>query len=217
VFAALLAFTLHLDAAILLDQLRSDPDLRARLVASADAMTKEADLVLGTSVPSVYRRAAERLQAETTELRDAGQPPELFTEAEGMAWVMKGLGTAGEARRNQVRQRYQALVREELSSLTGSLSADASRIRQQLEGAGLQLIPDYAKHTRADNWPDWWPRTEAKPPANVSAWNRHFFGILASVALLSLGAPFWFNALKTATTLRPIVATKEKEDRAQRT
>ena len=91
-------------------------------------------------------------------------------------------------------------------------------IKQTLETQGLKLIPDYSTHVRKiDGWPDWWVFTEPDGTTGKRLWNRHFFGVLASAALLSLGAPFWFNALKTATTLRPIVASKESEDRAQRT
>jgi hypothetical protein len=36
----------------------------------------------------------------------------------------------------------------------------------------------------------------------------HLLGMLASAALLSLGAPFWFNTLKTLTNLRPSLAAK---------
>ena len=37
-----------------------------------------------------------------------------------------------------------------------------------------------------------------------------------SAALLSLGAPFWFNMLKTFSNLRPIVANKEQKDAEKR-
>jgi hypothetical protein len=36
----------------------------------------------------------------------------------------------------------------------------------------------------------------------------HLLGIIVSGVLLSLGAPFWFNLLKTASRLRPILADK---------
>jgi hypothetical protein len=38
-------------------------------------------------------------------------------------------------------------------------------------------------------------------------------GLLVAAALLSLGAPFWFNALKTLANLRPLVATREQKER----
>ena len=42
------------------------------------------------------------------------------------------------------------------------------------------------------------------------------FGILISIALMSLGAPFWFDALKNLLRLRPALATKETGERTQR-
>jgi hypothetical protein len=217
VFAVLLAFTLHLDASVLLHQIRNDPDLRAGLTASAEAMSKQADLVLGTSVTSVYRIAAQRLQSSTPELKEAGEPPTFVSEADGAAWVARHTETLDEKRRAEVSEGYRNLVQEELNTLTGRLRDEASAIRNKLEGTGLKLIPNYSEHTReSDRWPDWWLFTEPDE-AGRTLWNQHFFGVLASAALLSLGAPFWFHALETATTLRPIVATKEKEDRAQRT
>jgi hypothetical protein len=45
-----------------------------------------------------------------------------------------------------------------------------------------------------------------------------FLGILTSAGLLSLGAPFWFNLLKTATNLRPAMATavQNRDDAARK-
>jgi hypothetical protein len=45
---------------------------------------------------------------------------------------------------------------------------------------------------------------------------RHFAGVLLSGALLTLGAPFWFNALKSLTGLRSVVAKKEQNERQER-
>jgi hypothetical protein len=42
----------------------------------------------------------------------------------------------------------------------------------------------------------------------------HLWGILASALLLSLGAPFWFNMLKTLSNLRPVLANKEQQETA---
>ena len=44
----------------------------------------------------------------------------------------------------------------------------------------------------------------------------HFWGVLVTGMLVSLGAPFWFNALKTLCNLRPTVASRvDKEKGAQ--
>jgi hypothetical protein len=44
--------------------------------------------------------------------------------------------------------------------------------------------------------------------------NRAFWGMLASAALLSLGAPFWFNILKTMSNLQPVLANKQQNESA---
>jgi hypothetical protein len=56
-------------------------------------------------------------------------------------------------------------------------------------------------------WPeDWkWEGFPAKVP-----------GILLTTILLSLGAPFWFNALKNLVNLRPLLAGKDDAASAER-
>jgi hypothetical protein len=62
-------------------------------------------------------------------------------------------------------------------------------------------------------------------PGNIGEWAREFqsgniimkmAGLLISVVLLSLGAPFWYNALKTLIGLRSVIAGKDDEQRQQR-
>ncbi len=53
-----------------------------------------------------------------------------------------------------------------------------------------------------------------KNPLAVASRNRTWFGELATIALLSLGAPFWFNQLRTLSNLRSTVATKEEQEKA---
>jgi hypothetical protein len=84
-----------------------------------------------------------------------------------------------------------------------------------------ELVPQAALRTAADDFhsilkdklkfqliPDPYPT----PFYNywTPSW-LHFWGILASVALLSLGAPFWFNLLKKLSNLRPVLARRETE------
>jgi hypothetical protein len=44
---------------------------------------------------------------------------------------------------------------------------------------------------------------------------RHLVGILMSIALLSLGGPFWFNLLKQLSDLRPALADEVDKDPKQ--
>ncbi len=56
------------------------------------------------------------------------------------------------------------------------------------------------------HWPaDFWQRTGR-------AELKYLLGVFLSGGLLSLGAPFWFNALKSMANLRPILASKQQDD-----
>lgn len=72
------------------------------------------------------------------------------------------------------------------------LQREAGSVRAELEAAGFDVIPKDYREWRI---------------------KEHFWGILFSIAMLSLGAPFWFNALKSLCNLRPVLANKEASER----
>jgi hypothetical protein len=62
-------------------------------------------------------------------------------------------------------------------------------------------------------------------PQSVSGWAAQLrrgnslvkvFGLLMSAILLSFGAPFWYNALKTLIGLRSTLAAKDDQQRKER-
>ena len=61
----------------------------------------------------------------------------------------------------------------------------------------FQLIPDPYPQPFYNYWTPSW---------------LHLWGVIACGALMSLGAPFWFNVLKSMSNLRPVVAHKEKQE-----
>ncbi len=79
-----------------------------------------------------------------------------------------------------------------------ALQTQAETIQRELQNSKFQLVPT------------------PYPGLTFTSW-RDFLGVLMSAALLSLGAPFWFNFLKTAVSLRPLLAGVEDEEREQRT
>jgi hypothetical protein len=102
------------------------------------------------------------------------------------------------------------------------LSDQALTVRGLLNGTGFQLVPDpYHSWDMSPWWPTpVWAGLSVATPRNlirniffVRPANLHFWGILFSAGLLSLGAPFWYNALKTLSALKPTVATKEDQER----
>lgn len=63
-----------------------------------------------------------------------------------------------------------------------------------------------------DNWNQFWSTWWA-------AWDQStvsLFGVLLSAALLSFGAPFWFNVLGDLLKLRPALAAKDDQQRQDR-
>jgi len=197
VFSVLVAFLLHLDALRLLNQLSSDAELRSRLVSSAEALTKKADEILVTSsnAPAeVYVDAMKNLiAAHPKELAGVEQPSGFTDLASAKKWLSAKLQAAKIEGAEKWLQEYESLVPQ--AALQTAADNLQSILKDKLK---FQLIPDpYPKP-----WYNYW----------TPSW-LHLWGILASAALLSLGAPFWFNTLKTLMNLRPVVAHKEQQER----
>jgi hypothetical protein len=74
------------------------------------------------------------------------------------------------------------------------LLGSANRLQSLLtEQMSFRLIPEPYPDPFYEYWKPGW---------------SHLWGILLSGILISLGAPFWFNALKTLCNLRPTVASR---------
>ena len=88
---------------------------------------------------------------------------------------------------------------------TGSSTAvhdeaqDAKDLLKTAQQAGFDIF--------ALSWP--------KHYSNFSERLEYLLGVLLTALLLSMGAPFWYNAIKSITNLRPIVAAKEDSESAQ--
>jgi hypothetical protein len=198
-FSIVLAFALQLDAIKLFTTLSSDAELRSRVVASADALSKKADEILVTSsngTSAVYVEAMKQMIAShTNELRALPEPAGFASLPAGKEWLetqLKGAKISGTSDWQKI---YEEQVPQ--ASLRSAAEIFNSILRNKLK---FDLVPDpYPEPFYRD-----WVPTE-----------RPFWGILASVALLSLGAPFWFNMLKTLSNLRPTVAQKEQKETEQ--
>lgn len=104
------------------------------------------------------------------------------------------------------RLRSDAALRQGLVSAATSLTQSESLATEQ-----RAALDSFTKSISA-NVPD---------SQNLEAllWTEHpsLLGMLLSVVLLSLGAPFWFSVLKNLIALRSIVAKKEEQERTQAT
>ncbi len=198
IFSVLVAFALHLDAFNLLTRLSADAELRGRLAASADTLIKKADEILVTSPNSssaVYVVAMKQLisdhQKELGRLQD---PSGFSTLAGGNEWLEKQLTAARIGDAKKWLQDYEALVPQ--AALRSAAEDFHSVLNDKLK---FQLLPDPYPKPFYNYWTPSW---------------MHLWGIVATAVLLSLGAPFWFNMLKTLSNLRPVLANKEEKESA---
>jgi hypothetical protein len=194
-FALVIALGLHLDTFRLITQLSADADLRGRLVASSDALLKKADEILVSSggSPAVYVTAMKQLVGDHPDDLKGFPTPSGFVDLNGgKEWLVKQLPAERIADTTKWFREYQSLVPQ--AGLRSAADEFHSILNKKLE---FQLIPKPYPQPFYNYWtPSWF----------------HLVGILVTAVLLSLGAPFWFNILKTLTNLRPILARKEQKE-----
>jgi hypothetical protein len=194
IFSAVLAFGLHLDTFRMFTQLSTDSDLRSRVLASADALTQKANEAIAASggvPPSAYIDEMTHLIAAHPELKALPAPVGFKDDAGARDWLQRELEKAKIPDADQWLARYEELVPQ------SALHSAAAQLNTALNNKFIfQLVPNP------------YPAVETYWTPNL----MHFWGTLASAALLSLGAPFWFNMLKDLSNLRPVLAKKQEEE-----
>ncbi len=205
------AFVLQLDAVEVFHRISSDPDLRAKLVAHAYSLQKDADTVFHNSDigdQKAHQAILSELRKQHPEIGTTlDARPNFTTLSEVDKWMRDKV--AGNKNAEEIVADYkQIFFKQRLGSATDSFD----KLNVEFKKTGFDLLPNPYPAVRAEDWSicrfwrlsgQWsWPR-------------RHLFGILLSAALLSLGAPFWFNSLKTLTNLRPKLASEIDKDPKQ--
>jgi hypothetical protein len=194
VFAFVLAFGAHIDTGTVLRELWNSPETRNNLVNSRDAVMQEAAVVLSPTVPA---GTASTGPAVSPTIVNAAmktlQSQDQDAAALGTPPVFNSLDEAiawlqKSAKGNLLVAEYQNLVLSDLKT-------HAEGIQKAITNSGFVLIPS--------PYPGFF---------GFSGW-KNFAGILVTAAFLSLGAPFWFNALKTLSNLRPLVASRQDAPR----
>jgi hypothetical protein len=187
IIASTFAVVSGLNSISLLSELYSNGAFRSALVGTGQQVTATAITVLDpeNALPAALTNALKQTLADTN-VTSAPQPPDIQTTAQGIAWIQANVPEG---------QRAAAIDRFN----TVSTAASQKLIQEGAQSAAK--IISIASKSGADVLKFHWPPN----------WNfGYLLGVLATAALLSLGAPFWFNALKSMTNLRPILASKEQ-------
>jgi hypothetical protein len=114
--------------------------------------------------------------------------------ASGTNWLVAQCSTHGVTNSARWLEKYQALVPQ--AALRQAADTMQTLLENQLT---LGVISSYGPGE------SWW-----------SAIRSHLGGVVLSIALLSLGAPFWFNLLRSLSNLRPVLATKDSQEQQAR-
>ena len=210
--AFVVAFVLQLDAIQLLRRVSADPDVRTKLVADADAVQKESTKVLqNADAPDSATNkeiVAELRREKHPEIgAKLDQSPTYGTLADVDSWIRSQLADTPNS--DKIVTDYNQLF---FQKKLGSSSKDLAEVNKGLENTGLQLLPfPYPKVFDDNPHRKWWQIFSGQ-----WSWpKQRLLGILVSAALLSLGAPFWFNILKSLTNLRPLLAREVEKDPTQ--
>ena len=193
-----LAFGLHVDSLQIIRQLATQPELRAKLIQSADATLQKAE---GTFAMTVEKKALastsitmvreDLMNGKNKDAVDAlaDVPGTLVSREAGEIWLNAKLAKSGN--RESILKAYGEKFEANTKMWLGDLRETSADLTTRLKETNLAIIPNPL--------PDW-----------CEYWNKplHFLGTVMTVLFLSLGAPFWYNALRQLANLRPAVAEK---------
>jgi len=209
----LVAFFLQLNAFDIFEQISTDKELRASLVASSQTFIQKSDDYFGssgtTNLPEVYSSAILQLSQKEPNIEGLKDPPTFNSREEAKNWLQKQIKKENkiedENELNRYLDLYNSAVNSKLNSSISTLKDTANSIRAEMDKTKFKLIPDpYYFPFEKDKISEFYPN------------KRKFWGILAMAGLLSLGAPFWFNVLKSLSSLRPIIAGKDDKRREEK-
>lgn len=181
--SVVVAAGMNIDTIAMARQLTSDPELRREIVRQAQsaAESDSVDALLQTGVRDAARLAYSAAAAKLTALESA------------LAGCSDTAGTCPSAR---------ALVeaRADAAARLAELEAQQQRVDQRrkayldtVTASGLQV--------------GWNPGQFATATANWSVALEKLAGLLLSAFALALGAPFWFNMLKSVAAVRSVGAS----------
>ena len=188
VFAVLLAFGFQIDSFELLRNLSTAAELRAVLAQKAEQTLSRVDEVL--LAKSVAVESLETIRPRFEELKDREIPASLVSRGQGEAWLIEEFKDSPGF--PDIQRAYGMAFDELAPKKLEKLGNQILDLKTDLEESKMVVLPA--------NWPGYVDRWKSV--------GRHLPGFVLSVLLLSLGAPFWFNALRSLASLRPILAGK---------
>jgi hypothetical protein len=200
VFACIFAFWLQLDTVEIFKLVSSNKAVRDKLVAQAGTVEAQATRLLGES-NAVLKDALKDWSKKQTDPTIATSLRTIeVNDSDTRAAVRNKVTTAlnGKTPVDTFDAVVDATVTERLKRQTD----DYAVVKADFDNAGFALFPS----TDHGRWGSGW---------GWSGSRGHRWGIIFSIGLLSLGAPFWYNTLKNLMSLRSTVAQNISKEQKQ--
>jgi len=200
----LFVVSLHIDSGEILRQITSSPDVRAKLVALSDSTLSQTDKTFENTEPATVAIAEIRKHHPNR----AGEPqimaaldkvPTHLTRcADGNKALAEAAKTLPDA--EPLLDEFDHACQGKTGQAVDNAYDQIRSLSHSLETTGLQISPaEINGQSVFDSVADW---------GAAYGVGRHFAGTLATIFLLSLGAPFWFNALRQLSNLKPAISEK---------
>jgi hypothetical protein len=207
-FAIVCAFWLQLDTVEIFKVVSSNRAVRDALVAQAGIVTKQAEQLLGDKQSVLQQALATWRNGLTDDNANKAVADEVATPTESRGSlrekIQKKLVAAGIPGTNELLSTLDNTIDKTVQASLGDSTQQIREVSRDLDKkTGFALFPADGKGRWGESWSD-----------HIC---DHIWGMIFSAALLSLGAPFWFNALKSLSSLRSKVAenisTEQKGDK----
>ena len=192
------AFALQLDTIEVFRLVSSNREVRDNLVAQSKAVIDEGEKVLKDR-PSVLQESLRNLlAANATNRTVAGLTNIAINTPDSTgtvrAKIRDALGLLPPAEVDRVLANFDAATDQEVEARLKGYTEEYGALAKSFDQSGFDLFPK-------GGW-----RWADEPGGRDRVFGRHFVGMFCSALLLSLGAPFWFNTLRSLASLRSSVA-----------
>lgn len=199
VFACGFALITGLNTMDLAGEIYRNGTLRDSLVGAGQQLSATATTVLDpqNSLSAKYTAVlVSALKAQNVAVPDPA--PVISTTAGGTQWINTNVPPE---KLQAVLTAFDTGSQEATRKFLADMETTANGLATLTRKAGINVV--------TVRWPsDFWNQP--------LVWRlKYVLGVLLTAALLSLGAPFWFNSLKSLTNLRPLLATKQQAEQQQ--
>jgi hypothetical protein len=196
-----LAFGLHIDSGNIVHQISSNPEIRGKLTEAADQTLKKADQIMneqkrGTAALAAFR---DKHKGDPIALILKQPLPDLAKCQDATQWLSEHGGNA------DLVKDLASSCQDEVADNLKQAQASFNEIRTDLDKTGLRILT--ADFPRTLSWSGLGHFLERSYEDSA-----RLPGVICTAILVSLGAPFWYNALRQLASLKPAIAQRIKKE-----